>query len=322
MQTAYGKRNQIVSRFMRTSHTQLTRRAAPSGNFKDFSSRHEQQETRPALVLAHGFLGGRKLPGSPFEYFRGIAKDLDSLGYDVLTTEVPPTSPVPVRAQTLLEQIAAWDGRRGRRVSILAHSMGGLDSRFAISKLGADSLVETLLTISTPHHGTPLADLILEFSTSIGLAPFMRTLPSRLLSDLPDAGRCLSTEAAASFNSHVLDSPDVRYISVGGHRGSTIRTSPELMATFAYIEGKEGPNDGAVSVKSATWGTYSHTLDMDHLHQINFPFPHRWISGAPTFREVVLEYRRLAALATTPPNIDKDAHFVPADDGDPMSKHK
>ena len=48
---------------------------------------------------------------------------------------------------------------RARKVNIIAHSMGGLDARYAIAKLGLADRVASLVTIGTPHLGTPLANL-------------------------------------------------------------------------------------------------------------------------------------------------------------------
>ena len=39
------------------------------------------------------------------------------------------------------------------KVNIIAHSKGGLDSRYAISILGMDKYTASLTTISTPHRG-------------------------------------------------------------------------------------------------------------------------------------------------------------------------
>ena len=47
------------------------------------------------------------------------------------------------------------------KVNIIAHSKGGLDSRYAISKLGSDKYVASLTTINTPHHGCLFAEYLL-----------------------------------------------------------------------------------------------------------------------------------------------------------------
>ena len=47
---------------------------------------------------------------------------------------------------------------------LIAHSMGGLDSRFLITHLQPeeDNRILSLTTIGSPHHGSPIADLIVE----------------------------------------------------------------------------------------------------------------------------------------------------------------
>jgi len=259
---------------------------------------------RKAIVLHHGFFGAKRLGHDVYgvPYFRGVPKELEEQGYDVLVTEVPATASILVRAEALAEQIHLWRKNvlgPDRKITILAHSAGGLDARCAISKFGM-SKVDTLLTISTPHHGTPLADLLLGIGDTTGLTGLCQSIPLPFFADLPDGGRCLSTQAAREFNASMPNNPEVRYYSVGGDRGSVRKTSPELATSYLYVQAKEGPNDGVVSVKSAQWGTYLETLPLDHLHQMNFPLPHRWLLGAPSYKDVLLIYRRLAFMACSP----------------------
>ena len=44
------------------------------------------------------------------------------------------------------------------KVNIIAHSKGGLESRYAISQLGLSPYVASLTTINTPHHGCTFVD--------------------------------------------------------------------------------------------------------------------------------------------------------------------
>ena len=46
------------------------------------------------------------------------------------------------------------------KVNIIAHSKGGLDSRYVISKLGMAPFVASLTTINTPHRGCEFADYL------------------------------------------------------------------------------------------------------------------------------------------------------------------
>lgn len=48
------------------------------------------------------------------------------------------------------------------KVNIIAHSKGGLDSRYLISGLHMAPYVASLTTICTPHRGSMLADLLMK----------------------------------------------------------------------------------------------------------------------------------------------------------------
>ena len=48
------------------------------------------------------------------------------------------------------------------KVNIIAHSKGGLDSRYAVSRLDMDQYVASLTTINTPHRGCIFADYLLD----------------------------------------------------------------------------------------------------------------------------------------------------------------
>ena len=48
------------------------------------------------------------------------------------------------------------------KLNVVAHSMGGLDMRYAIAHLDIAEKIESLTTVATPHHGTYLADLVLK----------------------------------------------------------------------------------------------------------------------------------------------------------------
>lgn len=56
-----------------------------------------------------------------------------------------------------VEDISVEHG--GSSVDIIAHSMGGLDSRWCIEENGGDYYVDDLITIATPHQGTYVAIL-------------------------------------------------------------------------------------------------------------------------------------------------------------------
>ena len=128
--------------------------------------------SRPShIVLIPGFFGFANL--GDFTYF-GHVRDLVAelgppLGLDgeVLVVRTEPTASLPRRAALLCETVATLLDRAPGAVSLVGHSSGGLDARLLVSPgvvLPTDADVErcaravsAVVTVSTPHHGTPLA---------------------------------------------------------------------------------------------------------------------------------------------------------------------
>jgi triacylglycerol esterase/lipase EstA (alpha/beta hydrolase family) len=57
------------------------------------------------------------------------------------------------------------------KIDIVAHSMGGLVARYYVKRLGGDRYVRNLVTMGTPHHGTPIA-----FPGIVALGAFSRAI--------------------------------------------------------------------------------------------------------------------------------------------------
>lgn len=215
------------------------------------------------VVLVHGLFGFDRIgvPGARFDYFRGISAHLASLGCTAHAVKLPMMSSVPARAKAL---VAAIDALPHERIDVIAHSLGGLDTRYALAHLGLSSRVRSLVTIGTPHHGSPIADLFHE-----GQLDWLRRLVGVL--GLPiTALEWLSSSALDKFNREVPDVPGVRYASViGGLRnGSPIPVA--LMASHAWLTRIAGPNDGVVPTASQYWGETLAEIEADHFAQIGW----------------------------------------------------
>jgi triacylglycerol lipase len=221
------------------------------------------------LVLHHGFGGmpGFKIGPVRLNYFRGIDRALIAGGRRVIVPRVHPTAGIPTRAEQLKQQIIdALDeaGRPDEPVIIVGHSMGGLDARYMIHNLGMASRVAALLTVTTPHRGSPVADWCLNhFDRRI---PMIR-LVERLGWDL-QAARDLTTDRCRRFNDEVPDSPLVKYFSISAARPWHL-VPAFAMPAHRIIRHAEGDNDGLVSVRSSTWGDTLGTWPADHWHTIN-----------------------------------------------------
>lgn len=234
------------------------------------------------IVLAHGLMGfdelrlaGSLLPG--LQYWRGITEALRANGCEVIIAHVPPSASIEDRAARLSECIEAKAA--GKKVNIIAHSMGGLDSRYMISRLKPENVkVLSLTTVASPHRGSAFADFVMKQVGPIFSPKFWQSLDSMGISTgaFDQLTRRYMLE---EFNPKTPDDPSVRYFSYGAVK------QPTLWSPFRQpgriVRMKEGENDGLVSVGSAKWGTYKGTLvDVSHLDLINWTNRMKWWWGS------------------------------------------
>jgi triacylglycerol lipase len=147
-------------------------------------------------------------------------------------------------------------------VNIIAHSKGGLESRYTITKLGMSDKVASLTTLASPHRGSAMADTILAFLTRKNMLDWSLKIIgkyAKLLGDKnPDvflASDELTIAYMKHFNQSVPDIPTVYYQSYGGlvtedYPAWHVRIQYKLMAKA------EGENDCIVSKHSYQWGNF------------------------------------------------------------------
>jgi triacylglycerol lipase len=207
-------------------------------------------KTRHPVLLAHGFAGfdAVEIRGLRLAYFRGVADRLRSAGVEVHVLRVSPIASIVQRARQLTEQVRRLPAER---YNIVAHSMGGLDARYALTALGLGDRIASLTTISTPHRGTPLADL--------GVSLFGGAL-GRLGVPL-DAFRDLTTERMEAFNQEAHDAPGVVY---GCFVASARQVNAMLVPAHRFLHRRAGDNDGIVPASSQRWGEVLGEIDVDH----------------------------------------------------------
>jgi triacylglycerol lipase len=217
---------------------------------------------RHPVVFCHGMLAfsmlKRQIP-EHWNCFSPLRDILRERGVPVLLPQVPPTSGVKERAEQLRDQIRSWTSEP---VNLIAHSMGGLDARYMISRLDMADQVASLTTVSTPHRGSYLADWF--------LANYRQRVPLLLALEMigvnVDGFKDCRPAVCRKFNEETPDSPKVRYFSYGGDVPQS-RLSPFLRRAWNVLTPVEGPNDGMVSVASARWGEYLGSIHADHFAQ-------------------------------------------------------
>ena len=229
----------------------------------------DPQNSAIPIVLHHGLLGFGDIQLGPIKlaYFRRIDRAIANRGHPVIVTRVHPTAGVATRARQLKELILRQLDILGRprdKFVLIAHSLGGLDARYLISKLGMEDRVSALLTVTAPHRGSPYADWCLRhLGQRLGGLRLMHLLGLDVRSVCD-----VTTESCGRFNEDVPDAPGVRYFSVSAARPRN-RVPAFAMHAHKIIYDVEGDNDSLVSVKSSIWGTHLGVWPADHWHTIN-----------------------------------------------------
>jgi triacylglycerol lipase len=237
---------------------------------------------RHPVVLLHGLLGFDELELGParYAYFRGLTERLRRAGVEVERPRVARTAGIAERARQLARRI---DALPAKRVNLIAHSMGGLDARYALARLGLAGRVASLVTIATPHRGTPLADL---GTRLVGEGLGMRRLARALGLDV-EAFYDLTTARMQSFNEEVRDARGVFYASVVAQIGG-LAVNPLLWPAHRYLHARSGPNDGMVPLASQIWGEVLAEVEADHWAQVGWSLR---FDAAQLFEELLRELR-------------------------------
>lgn len=272
------------------------------------------------MVLVHGILGFSHLdvPLLRTDYFSGVAAFLrERFQAAVIAPTVDPTAGIERRSDMLSASIAtALTGGQlqpKEPIHIIAHSMGGLDSRRMICKgsvietNGGKTPILTLATIGTPHRGSPVADLVaLKFLDRIPLlAGAVKESEAALSSILAhfrislDGLHDLTSESADHFNSANSNQSGVNYISfAGGGREGFMPTSKFFLPYYGFIKAKvraREVSDGVVPVSSAMWGTFDSNLwPGDHAdeigHNLDQPFTKPDTETLQRYERIVLGF--------------------------------
>jgi triacylglycerol lipase len=241
------------------------------------------------IILAHGLFGFTNI--GPLDYFYGIAPVLEAQGRTVIATSVDPVQSSDVRGQQLVTQIEQIRVQTGAaKVVIIGHSQGGLDARWAATN--DPDAVAAVITIATPHLGSPVADV------ALGLAPGDEQAALDALANVfglsgtsfEGALQDLSSAGAAAFNAATPDVKGIKYWSVAGRSNmiaadecppsSTITTEWDssndpmdavLLPIDAILQSQVSSStvqDGLVTIDSAQWGTFLGCVPADHFDEV------------------------------------------------------
>jgi len=247
--------------------------------------------TRYPIVFFHGLAGFDSLL-NVMDYWIGVEPLLSQAGYHVEIHGVSAFDTTVVRTgmwKDIIDQLLA-EGV-GRKFNFIGHSQGGLDARYITSVLDEQGIVESITTIATPHYGSSVADAL---TGAIEVTPFdgafidaTFNIGSQLFGTTGEAFteqlEQMTTENMLQFNIDVPDVDGVQYYSWAGQtcrytqfscqnemQGETV--SSYFLLAHAYMEDREGENDGLVSVISSQWGEFLGILPADHMDEVGHRF--------------------------------------------------
>jgi triacylglycerol lipase len=219
----------------------------------------ESLTTKYPILLVHG--AGFRDDTKVFNYWGRIPAELEKSGARVFYSSHDAWGSIEECAVQIREQVLRIEAETGlSKLNIIAHSKGGLDSRYLVSSLGMEDKIASITTVSTPHHGSKTIDLVLRLPAFLFmiLCPLVSrffTLLGDRKADFGTAVRSFSTAAMKAFNEAHPDSPTVLYQSYAGRMLSP--WSDLLFFWQNLIIGLiEGENDGLVTVESARHGDW------------------------------------------------------------------
>lgn len=203
---------------------------------------------------------------------------LRSFGIQAFAPNIVPYAAITTRAEQWTEIIEKLKNRYGyKKFNVVAHSMGGLDMRYAVSKLGISDSVESLTTVATPHHGTSLAEFILTAPDTLRgklaevVDMFGESIFPSKKSDAIAAVKQLTREYInTEFNPANPDVDGIHYFSYSAAvgKGTDEPLNPMFRFQNQHIFQNEGVNDSFVAAESAKWGEHLGTVPLSHLEQL------------------------------------------------------
>lgn len=291
--------------------------ANPAKSQKDESLITNEQRTDVLFVPGMGMgwqasINPEKYEAENYREWKEFNQLFKENGFYLKVAEIPAMASVDELSKALIKYIEKeFPSNQGRKFHIIAKSMGGLAVRKALSDSKQDPAIKpisdqviTFTTISTPHQGSPIANMLMEEKACTPEGKILMFFSSLFspLKKLFSHKKGFGFDAAANdliTNSSALkieDDPNMagRAFSFGANLNCDAACKSEfhdrkepiaevLACWHDMMIDKYGENDGLVSVESATYGKYVETFDGDHI-AISEEDP--WYKGEPIWQKV------------------------------------
>lgn len=229
----------------------------------------------PVIVFIHGYSSRASTWWDGNDMYTKAYND----GYRTAFVSVHPDKTMWVNGQLFRNMLNTITSKYGvQRVVVVAHSKGGLDTDAALVHYGGTAKVERVITLGSPHFGTPLADL-----AQSGWVSWL----SGVFGQVNDATYSLQTGYAGYFRSQTdnhPNRPNARFRTVGAWGYGGILWIPGQYLNWNGGGRSKGGNDGVVTYPSTKrpnsmhllggYGTSATDLDHSEVHKGTYMWTH------------------------------------------------
>ena len=219
----------------------------------------EQINLKYPVILVHGIVIKDILF---IKSFNRIDKMLESKGCKVYISKIDGFGTVENNAGILKQEVLnILEKEQCEKVNIIAHSKGGLDSKYLIQHLGMEDKVASLTTLCTPHKGSPIASNILKSPKWIlNFIAFWINFWYRIFGDKhPDALTvCKQLAESKDIEEETFEVSDKVYCQSYSSKMKKVKDDFVMGVPFVFFHyfTKDKTNDGLVSDESAAFGEY------------------------------------------------------------------
>lgn len=233
------------------------------------------QPTRYPVVLLHGF-------GALANLMQGgvlhrEAMHLRAHGIWAYAPHANPYDTIQARSETWAGHLErAMEETGADKLNLIGFSSGGLDARWMAREMDWADRLASIVTVSTPHRGTSLAEFVLERpdrlrTWAVGVMDFIGRAAYEPVPPASEAALVELTRASVCSRFDPADTiPGVWCASFTARAGKGTDTpiTPTLAIPNRVLYASEGVNDGIVPTAGGVWGEHLGRLDADHARQI------------------------------------------------------
>ena len=234
-------------------------------------------KTKYPILMVHGvfFRDSEHL-----NYWGRVPAELIKNGATIYYGGQESAGDVPTCALQLKSSIVRCLEETGaEKVNIIAHSKGGLDSRYCISMLGMAPYVASLTTINTPHHGCEFAEYLMNkapenlrntvaaaYNKGAKLAGDNNPDFIKAVTDLTRAG---VERLNKQMEPMAYQFDNIYTQSFGSKLNHATSGKFPLNMSYHFVKHFDGYNDGLVGEDSFQWGSDYHFLTNKGLRGIS-----------------------------------------------------